>query len=528
MKVQLLVFFGLLSLSRGFSQDLAPSSYKYKTAKQVIQKVARAHNLLIPAPELTIRRTTERIAYYADSNTSGRIILEEKAYDICMTFGVDSINALACILSHEMGHYYQKKGGGYHFAENTSDEYNANSKLEEEADRFAVYYGLLAGYPTHRLYPAVLKAVYSAYGLSPHQKGYPTLAARIATAEKAQQEVAKYAKVFEAGKWLFVSEKSQESITCFEMLQQKFPLKEVHNNLGVLKLKSLFDEGQAPNDFVYPLSFDMFNAFASSIQQPTSLNRGITPRQREEIIQHFTNAISLDPLYATAYINLTCAYCYFGDYDNACGKINELEKLLKQFDLPLPDDALLIRGISRAKSGNIKKAITNFDLIRSNDAIYTLNRKILEEESFLHQYSQELKQLIESLFQTTPNTTTSSPDVETLLAIVKSTSRGNSNDSLKVDLPNRHYLTFKAKNRGTQTVNYHKGFEQKNRQLIIKEASQLPSLLELSRTQLIATFGQPQNKLRVNGMEYWYYKTYKMAVLLKEDKSIQWCSESVY
>lgn len=37
-----------------------------------------------------------------------QIGLEEKAYDICISFGADSLNALAALLGHELVHYFEK------------------------------------------------------------------------------------------------------------------------------------------------------------------------------------------------------------------------------------------------------------------------------------------------------------------------------------------------------------------------------------------------------------------------------------
>ena len=62
------------------------------------------------APELVLKTSEQNPASYNPKTSTVRI--EKKVLEICYSFGNDSLNALAYILAHELGHHYQNHG--YH------------------------------------------------------------------------------------------------------------------------------------------------------------------------------------------------------------------------------------------------------------------------------------------------------------------------------------------------------------------------------------------------------------------------------
>ncbi|MBL4592736.1 MAG: M48 family metalloprotease [Flavobacteriales bacterium] len=96
--------------------------------------------------------------YYSPKRQT--IIIGEGIYNITVSFGADSLDALAFVLGHELSHYYKDHGWGMSFGaapenfkiaqEIYDSELTIDRKkiMEAEADYFGCLYGYLAGYNT--------------------------------------------------------------------------------------------------------------------------------------------------------------------------------------------------------------------------------------------------------------------------------------------------------------------------------------------------------------------------------------------
>ena len=90
-----------------------------------------------------------------------QVVLDEKAYDICVSFGKDSLNALAALLAHELIHYYEKHDWSRHFAMNNENLETARQlermgdglKQETEADNLGGFMAFSVGYNTYGIMP---------------------------------------------------------------------------------------------------------------------------------------------------------------------------------------------------------------------------------------------------------------------------------------------------------------------------------------------------------------------------------------
>ena len=78
--------------------------YKIETASIVFEKLKRSLGYFSfdkPSLHLVKRLPNRRFKMAMIYYKSGKIFLEEKAYDLCTSFGKDSLNALSIYLGHE-------------------------------------------------------------------------------------------------------------------------------------------------------------------------------------------------------------------------------------------------------------------------------------------------------------------------------------------------------------------------------------------------------------------------------------------
>jgi tetratricopeptide (TPR) repeat protein len=129
-------------------------------------------------------------------------------------------------------------------------------------------------------------------------------------------------------------------LTLFEEVNRDFPSRENYNNIGVTKtLKALLfktrtlEEFDNPKRFLYPIEIDN----NSRLNQEAT--RGLDDDSKGQITlllksaqKDFEKAISLDPNYTVAFVNLACVFDLMGNPEAAIGKIKELPED-KQKDL---------------------------------------------------------------------------------------------------------------------------------------------------------------------------------------------------
>lgn len=388
-------------VNSGYGQNIA---VKKTILKAVFDNIVNAYGnaKAPPALELIASNKTEHNPAFYISTPIPTIKVEEQAFDICMQFGKDSLNALSIILSHELAHYYNDHGwcSDYAFAIRNSalgkklrDQSKGDIiKYETQADNYGFYYSAIAGYAPFDIFDNLIDKIYSGYKLPDNVFGYPGKEERKMIGRQAQEKISQLYPVFEAGTILTYAGKYEEAIECFKYLCKFFPSRENYNNLGVarlllaLKLKPL----QAV-EFIYPVEIDMISRL--------QISRGRGPEEDNQVRmtsllqaaqKDFELAISLDPVYTFSYINLASVYDLMGNYEAAIGRINEM---------PLKDknaiSALEIKAIAYAHAENDKKANEVFKQIETltNDAgrynykIFTLSQgSMIESETFKQQW----------------------------------------------------------------------------------------------------------------------------------------------
>lgn len=338
---------------------------------KVFKKLVNAYGNAKTAPQLEIKKEKQSSPAVYLSYPNPKIILDNHFYELCKELGKDSLNALSIVLSHELAHYYNDHTfcSDFAFALNRENkEFSRKLKdysksqiilMETEADNKAIYYSAIAGYNPFTVYEQLLDRIYQDYALPDKIENYPSKQERKAIYRQTSQNASKLYDDFQKGLVQLKENNYDEAIDLFEKLNRFFPSRENYNNLGmaktfkVLAMKPLSrNEYLEPEKFAYPLEIDSISYLEKS-RERSSINTSLD--EMEDLLKSaqkdFEKAISLDPAYVKAYINLACVFDLLGNPEAAIGKLKELNT--EQQKLP---EVKKIMAIAYYHSGNLNKA----------------------------------------------------------------------------------------------------------------------------------------------------------------------------
>lgn len=272
------------------------------------------------------------------------IQIDEAFYKICQTFGKDSLNALAIVLSHELTHHFNDHTfcRDYGFANlNTvkptlkktigSASTNARIDKETEADIKGFFFAAAAGFEPYGVQEQLIVKIYKAYNLNDVQDNYPSLQVRRDLAQSAEKKASDLYFDFKNGLVALESKQYDMAIICFESANGKIPFRENLNNIGVAKTLQALDlketdtfERENPKRYLYPIEIENTSRLRKEI------TRGSLDDSSEEIEKllkdaqkNFEEAIRLDPNFTKGYINLACVLDLLGDPEGAISKVTK-------------------------------------------------------------------------------------------------------------------------------------------------------------------------------------------------------------
>ena len=367
-----ILFFSLVALINGrVNGQIKYINYKENTARSVYDELINAFADGRTAPELKFilnKDIKDSIIAAFVPGDAPTIELEELAYDVCATFGKDSLNALACILGHELSHYYLRHDWCSNFSKRLSHisiatdlnkiDKQEQLKKETEADYNGFYYGNVAGYKTFDLAPNLLRKLYSTYRLNSNLKGYPTLEQRVEAARQSKIMVLRRLPVFEAGTYLYAIGEYDMAFDCFNNLLSDFTSRENYNNAAVCKMQmalKLFEPYEMPFHFPFELDYET--------RITGSSNRSGAPRTEEKRKAYLADARKLldesirrDPNYSKAKINLAICYVMLDNPDMASG-------ILKEIALDTTIERRILSSIIMAKKGHFTEALIELSAI---------------------------------------------------------------------------------------------------------------------------------------------------------------------
>lgn len=311
-----------------------------KQVRDVFNKLISVYGSAKPAPKLSFQALKTPATYITDS--SPEIKVDVSFYKLCQTFGKDSLNALAIVLSHELTHYFNDHTfcSDYAFANLKSNptlkskigqaSFESRIEKESEADIKGFFYAAAAGYQPHGLQGLLIERIYEAYRLPDSLKGYPTKQERIDIAHNNEKIAAQLYDHFKSGLVALDNKQYDEAIELFNRANSQVPFRENWNNIGIacarkaleLKLSSKAED-EYPERFLYPLEIEN----KSRLQNERTRSLDDTTDDIENLLSKaqnaFEKALQLDPSFYKSRINLACVYDLQGNHNSAIAEITE-------------------------------------------------------------------------------------------------------------------------------------------------------------------------------------------------------------
>jgi len=253
MKKIILSILLILIISDGYSK----TNSILKTAEKVLTDLYEVNgNYIFIKPKILITSDKSNAALFL--RRSNTIELSEKAYEVCLSMGTDSLSALAYILGHELAHAYQLN---LH-ADSTSflaydRQNNTNTFFEESADVQGVFMTYLAGYNTNSILPEIIKKIYQKFDLPNNLSGYPTLLERMNTTIKVQKMTTELIQIFEAGNYLMAAGKYKLALSCYSYVEDWYKGREIYNNIGLVYINLAMNFNKSNlNPYLFPLEMN--------------------------------------------------------------------------------------------------------------------------------------------------------------------------------------------------------------------------------------------------------------------------------
>ncbi|MCS6905419.1 MAG: M48 family metalloprotease [Bacteroidia bacterium] len=344
------------------------NNHQYEIIKKVYEEICLAYGTKKGNPPRLLLINNPHITAEFRGGQEYTIVISEKLYELCRQLGQDSLNALACILGHELTHFFHNHDKCLSFARQIGKTDISEQSMvifEKDADVSGLFYAALAGY-SPRVFPLLVEKIYQEFSIQDSGE-YPPLLERKKLAQELLQRVEEIYSVFEAGQLFFALGKYKQAEICFEYLlrKDKFPAREVYNNAGLAIFMQVLCLVPPP-DFQYPLLSDAELRFRNH----SSIEKQEIKKNIERARKYFETAKQLDPNYAVAYINLASLYDFTGRYRQAQGILEELLQN-EEVNLKLKEETLTaasiynIMGIAFAHDSLLKRAEEAFLIAQS-------------------------------------------------------------------------------------------------------------------------------------------------------------------
>ena len=306
MKIKYLLVIVFLFNSSAFSFECNEEDFlnaKIKIEEIFNNIIVSIGNKSLLEPELHFIDEERRGAYLSEES----ITVEEKV--IKLFCGEENFeDKIAFILAHELAHYYLQHGWmidtGLSFASEVRKDlryrnqtYEEVKEAESQADIYAGFYGLIAGYNVLEHAENTMDRIYESYGFPRSSKHYPTYNDRIKIINDKKVQAEKLANIFEVANVLLKFGKYSLSKDYYEtILKSKFNSREIYNNLGLSYLMygiSISDDDKAK--LLYPVYLD------EQTRLDLSKTRASFTSSAEKMIKksqnYFERSNDLDPNY---------------------------------------------------------------------------------------------------------------------------------------------------------------------------------------------------------------------------------------
>lgn len=351
-------FFAFVNNDQGRTSTETALDYKLETTQKVFDALVEGLSYFPRQKPTLLMKDSERYVAWAVPEKE-EIGLEELAYDICASFGPDSLNAIAALLTHELVHYYKEHEWSRHFAKENKELSTARQlekleegiKLETQADVQGGFLAYSVGFDVHGIMPELLKKVYSeeGYDLPAEIDGYPSLQDRITMSEKATLQLKKLQVVFETANYLNLLEQYDAADKYYDFIIKDFKSREIYNNAGVTALLSalpFFTKKEMP--YALPVELEP----TSRLGKRTTRNMDLTRQQERKkrirkALEDFEWSYRLDQQYAPALLNKATAFLLLKEWEDAEYWLRKARK--EDLSPKLSADLLVLEGVIAAQ-----------------------------------------------------------------------------------------------------------------------------------------------------------------------------------
>lgn len=363
------------------------TGYKKQVATRVFEQLLRTNgDFRLQQPALVMNRRQRYVAWMnADQVQIG---LEEKAYDICASFGKDSLNAMATLLAHELTHYYEKHDWKRHFAmehENLEtarqlERLEEGLKQETQADYLGGFLALAAGFRPYGIMPDLLKKIYQGYGLPMQLPGYPHLNDRLKMVDGAQKKLGELSIAFEIANRLTVVGQYETAASYQRYLLQDFQSRELFNNAASSELLAALDYfSPAEMPYVLPVEIDAdtrLKGFRNNDTQRLEKRAALL----KSAAQQLDMSLTLDAQYTPAMLNKASLYVLQGEMEEAEYWLKKGRKLCADANSKKPFD--MLQAVCKAIQGETDQAVKQLTpLGESGYPLATTNLNILQKKT---------------------------------------------------------------------------------------------------------------------------------------------------
>lgn len=333
---------------------------------------------------------------YYNPKPPARIVVREEVLQLCETFGSQSEDALACLLGHELAHFFhqhgQKQGFFAPLMDGTNNPY-ASQNLEAIADRTGIFLAYLAGYNAFNVAPAVYRRLYERFKLPDSLHGYPPKRVRIQMVADTAARVRELARAFDVGEAFYMKHDYQAADEVFTWLLSRYPSAIIFNNLGAIKLNKALRLMDIPSGnrlvrYAYPVEFDADNRLATAPRRD-NLDYKIPLKEALNLLEA---AHREQPYSESALVNVAIAYWLLDE----SAKARQTLRPLLDSSRPVPN-AVLLLAIIEAGSQQVELARQHFRQAKQLGA-YKANENLqLFEESQKATWEQAWKKILARL-----------------------------------------------------------------------------------------------------------------------------------
>lgn len=383
--------FSYVSKPSSLEEDMrALTGDKYDIALNIYEELVSARgDRRYPAPPFLMTKDVSNGAFLAAGGSS--IVLEEKAYDICMSFGEKAgPAAVASLLGHELIHFYEKHQWRTSFVDEFRNELEVGRTLdnivgvdkinnETQSDYLGGFLAYSAGYAVFNNRSALLDKIYQDYAIPAIDSSgrYPSLADRKKLAEKSEQKLAQLVQLFEIANLLAAIGEYDNARAAYRHILIDYQSPQLYSNLGVVTvLEALELFPRAERKYRLPLELD-FDFGAGARDGFTEADKDRRERLLREAILYFNNALALNEAYAPAYLNKACAYYMLDELPQAKFYAAEEAARYPETYFKTAIDARVLLALVMQKEGNEADAIAMLEPLASASAVADYNLRKL-------------------------------------------------------------------------------------------------------------------------------------------------------